>query len=96
MSIDLSDKAIKQEVDAMISQAVAEATQGLVANRDEILGEKKALQQKLDGLAGVSPDEYQALKKFQQETEQRKLVEQGEYEKALQEAEKRNRGSNEM
>lgn len=91
MPLNLDDKEIKQEVDDLVAKAVAEATKGLASNRDEILSEKKALQQKLEGLAGVSPDEYQALKSFRDEAEQRKLVEQGEYEKALAEAEKRNR-----
>lgn len=79
MPLDLNDPETKKEVEAL----VAEATKGLTNNRDEILGEKKALQQKLESFSGVSPDEYKALKNFKEEAERQKLVDKGEYEKAL-------------
>lgn len=91
MALDLNDTDIRKEVDDLIAKAVAEATKGLASNRDEILSEKKALQQKLEGLAGVTPDEYQQLKHYREQAEQKKLADQGQYEKALEESEKRNR-----
>lgn len=44
------------EVKALLDSAITEATSGLAGNRDEILGEKKALQVKLDEMSNTWKD----------------------------------------
>lgn len=69
------------EVKALIEAAVREATSGLAANKDEILGEKKALQDKLDSLSeqwkGLDPEAVRGIMDRMANDEETKLLAEG-------------------
>lgn len=49
------------EVKAAITAAVAEATEGLKQNKETILAEKKAIQEKLKAFDGIDPDAIKSM-----------------------------------
>ena len=53
---------------------------GLQKNKEEILEEKKKLQDKLDALKDVDPEEYRRLKKEMEEAERKKIESGGDVE----------------
>lgn len=69
------------EVKALIEKAVKEATSGLVANRDEILSEKKTLQQQLAELTktweGLDPQAVRTIMSRLENDEEAKLLAEG-------------------
>jgi prefoldin subunit 5 len=71
----------KPEVKSLIEQAVKEATSGLAANRDEILTEKKTLQQKLDEMSkqweGLDPQAVRNIMQRLEGDEEAKLLAEG-------------------
>lgn len=75
------------EVKALIDAAVKEATSGLASNRDEILGEKKSLQQKLDEMTktwgGYDPDAVKNIMSRLENDEEAKLLAEGKTDEVI-------------
>jgi len=75
--IDPSAPAIK----SLIDKAVKEATSGLAANRDEILTEKKTLQQKIEEMSktweGLDPQAVRTIMSRLENDEEAKLLAEG-------------------
>lgn len=88
MSLDLNDPEVKKEIDAAVEQKISDKIAGLVANKDEILKEKRSLQEKLAVFEGVDPKRLHELEEYRNKNEQKKLVDKAEYEKALAESER--------
>ncbi|ARB06104.1 head scaffolding protein [Dinoroseobacter phage vB_DshS-R5C] len=69
------------EVKSLLEQAVKEATSGLAANKDEILGEKKALQEKLDEMqktwGSYDPEMVKTIMTRLENDEEAKLLAEG-------------------
>ncbi|UXO93736.1 minor structural protein [Pseudanabaena phage Pan1] len=69
------------EVKALIEKAVKEATSGLATNRDEILSEKKSLQQKLEEMSktweGLDPQAVRTIMSRLENDEEAKLLAEG-------------------
>lgn len=69
------------EVKALIEKAVKEATSGLASNRDEILTEKKTLQQKLEEMSktweGLDPQAVRTIMSRLENDEEAKLLAEG-------------------
>jgi hypothetical protein len=70
MAIDLNDSEIKAAIKAAADAAVSEATAGLLAKNQELLGKVKKLQKD----AAIDPAEYQALSEAK-DTAEAKLAE---------------------
>jgi hypothetical protein len=70
MAIDLNDPEVKAAVKAAADAAVSEATAGLLAKNQELLGKVKKLQKD----AAIDPAEYQALSEAK-DTAEAKLAE---------------------
>ncbi len=69
----------QEEFDAkMAERDVAEV--GLKANRDELLGELKTLQEASKAFDGIDPKEHNALKKAAAEAEKKKAEDEGDWE----------------
>lgn len=83
MDLDLTNPDVKALVDA----AVAESTKGLTSNRDEILGEKKGLQEKLDALSkqwdGLDPAVVKNLVDRMNNDEETKLIAEGKIDEVV-------------
>lgn len=69
------------DVKALIDKAVKEATSGLASNRDEILGEKKSLQEKLSEMSktweGLDPQAVRQIMSRLENDEEAKLLAEG-------------------
>ena len=70
MAIDLNDPEVKAAIKAAADAAVSEATAGLLAKNQELLGKVKKLQKD----AAIDPAEYQALSEAK-DTAEAKLAE---------------------
>ena len=70
MAIDLNDSEVKAAIKAAADAAVSEATAGLLAKNQELLGKVKKLQKD----AAIDPAEYQALSEAK-DTAEAKLAE---------------------
>ena len=70
MAIDLNDPEVKAAIKAAADAAVSEATAGLIAKNQELLGKVKKLQKD----AAIDPAEYQALSEAK-DTAEAKLAE---------------------
>ena len=70
MAIDLNDSEVKAAIKAAADAAVSEATAGLIAKNQELLGKVKKLQKD----AAIDPAEYQALSEAK-DTAEAKLAE---------------------
>ena len=70
MPIDLNDPEVKAAIKAAADAAVSEATAGLIAKNQELLGKVKKLQKD----AAIDPAEYQALSEAK-DTAEAKLAE---------------------
>ena len=72
-------EASNNEVDiqAIVEKAVQEQTAGLKRNRDELLAEKKALQEKVSQFEGYDIDSLMKLKNMVEENEEAKLIAEG-------------------
>lgn len=83
MDLDLSNPDVK----TLVEGAVAEATKGLTSNRDEILGEKKGLQAKLDEQAkvweGLDPEIVKNLVNRMNTDEETKLIAEGKIDEVV-------------
>ena len=75
------------EVQALIAAAVKEATSGLTGNRDEILGEKKALQTKLDEMSNtwkdLDPEAVRNIMGRLENDEETKLLAEGKMDEVI-------------
>lgn len=75
------------EVKALIDAAVKDATSGLAGNRDEILGEKKALQTKLDELSttwkDLDPEAVRNIMGRLENDEETKLLAEGKMDEVI-------------
>lgn len=75
------------EVKALIDAAVKEATSGLAANKDEILGEKKKLQEQLDKMAdtwkGLDPEAVRNIMTRLENDEEAKLLAEGKTDEVI-------------
>ena len=69
------------EIKALIDKAVQEATSGLASNRDEILSEKKTLQQQLSEMSktweGLDPEAVRTIMSRLENDEEAKLLAEG-------------------
>lgn len=91
MPIDMNDPADKAAVEAAVSaavtSAVAEATNGLKSNRDTILAEKKALEDKYKEVTtqfeGVDPKMVKSLFERIKNDEETKLISEGKIDEVL-------------
>ena len=79
-SIDLDDPAIK----ALIAEAVERETSGLIANRDQILREKRELSEKYKDF---DLEEYKKLKEEREKNHQNKLKDEGNIDELLEKQE---------
>lgn len=81
--LDMTNPAVKELVDA----AVAEATKGLATNKEQILAEKKELQQKLEGLTkqwdGLDPEVVKNLVNRMNNDEETKLIAEGKIDEVV-------------
>jgi len=79
--------ADNEEVKALLDAAVSEATSGLAANKDEILGEKKLLQEKLDEVSatwkGLDPEAVRNIMTRLENDEEAKLLAEGKTDEVL-------------
>jgi|DEB0MinimDraft_6_1074348.scaffolds.fasta_scaffold01754_3 hypothetical protein len=75
------------DVKALVEQAVAEATKGLVNNRDQIKGEKMALKQELENLKAqwgdLNPDQVKAFMSRLENDEETRLIAEGKIDEVL-------------
>lgn len=75
------------EVKALIDKAVKEATSGLAANKDEILAEKKALQDRLEGMSkqweGLDPAAVRTLMDRMANDEETRLMAEGKMDEVI-------------
>ena len=76
------------QIRAMIDKAVADATSGIVKNRDEVLSEKKRLQDEYQKMQktweGLNPDQVrQVMDQFSKE-EERKMLAEGKLDEVVQ------------
>jgi len=75
------------EVKALLDSAIKEATSGLAANRDEILGEKKTLQQKLDEMSQTwgdyDPEAVKNIMSRLENDEEAKLLAEGKTDEVI-------------
>lgn len=75
------------EVKALLDSAVQEATSGLAANRDEILGEKKGLQKQLDEMSKTwgdyDPEMVKNIMTRLENDEEAKLLAQGKTDEVI-------------
>ena len=75
------------EVKALIEAAVKDATSGLAANRDEILGEKKTLQQSLDEMkktwGSYDPEAVKNIMSRLENDEEAKLLAEGKTDEVI-------------
>lgn len=75
------------EVKALIDKAVKEATSGLAANKDEILGEKKKLQEQLDQMSetwkGLDPESVRNIMTRLENDEEAKLLAEGKTDEVI-------------
>lgn len=91
MPLDMNDPADKAALDAAVSaavqSAVAEATNGLKSNRDTILAEKKALEDKYKEVTtqfeGVDPKMVKSLFERIKNDEETKLISEGKIDEVL-------------
>lgn len=81
------DLAGNPEVQKMVEAAVAESTKGLASNRDEILKEKKELQEKLQALGkqwdGLDPEVVKNLVNRMNTDEETKLIAEGKIDEVV-------------
>ncbi|HEY7823772.1 MAG TPA: hypothetical protein VIG24_13100 [Acidimicrobiia bacterium] len=75
------------DVQKLIQQAVKDATSGLAANKDEILGEKKKLQEQLDQMAktweGLDPEAVRNIMQRLEGDEETKLLAEGKTDEVI-------------
>lgn len=75
------------EVAKLIQNAVKEATSGLAANKDEILGEKKKLQEQLDAVAkqweGLDPEAVRTIMSRLENDEETRLLAEGKTDEVI-------------
>ena len=75
------------DVAKLIQAAVQEATSGLAANKEEILGEKKALQEKLDAMGkqweGLDPEAVRTIMNRLENDEETKLLAEGKTDEVI-------------
>lgn len=75
------------EIKSLIEKAVAEATKGLINNRDQLKDEKTKLQSKLDEMSsqweGLDPKQVQSLMSRMQNDEETKLIAEGKIDEVL-------------
>ncbi len=87
IEIDLEIDLTNPDVKTLVEAAVAEATKGLASNRDEILGEKKGLQEKLDALGkqweGLDPSVVKNLVDRMNNDEETKLIAEGKIDEVV-------------
>ena len=74
-------------IKALLDSAVSEATSGLAANKDEILAEKKALQEKLEGMSntwkGLDPEAVRNIMNRMENDEETKLLAEGKMDEVI-------------
>lgn len=75
------------EIKSLIEKAVAEATNGLINNRDQLKDEKIKLQQKIDELNsqwdGLDPQQVKAVMSRMQNDEETRLIAEGKIDEVL-------------
>lgn len=76
-------EAIKTAAEAKAEELFREKTSGLEANRNTILDEKKELEQKLEAFKDVDLQEWQKLRKANEEAEAEKARQAGKFDELL-------------
>jgi hypothetical protein len=87
IQLDASNPELKSILDEVTAAAVREATSGLAANKDEILGEKKALQEKLDAMSeqwkGLDPEAVRTIMTRLENDEEARLLAEGKTDEVI-------------
>ena len=87
IEVEVNLDATNPDVKRLIDEAVAASTKGLTSNRDEILTEKKGLQEKLDALGkqwdGLDPEVVKNLVNRMNTDEETKLIAEGKIDEVV-------------
>ena len=80
MDVDTTTPEFQKALEDAVAAKVAEETEGLRVNRDEVLKEKKSLADKLRKYKDIDPEKYAELKALQEEAERKAAEESGNFE----------------
>lgn len=80
MDVDTTTPEFLKALEDAVATKVAEETEGLRLNRDEVLKEKKSLAAKLGKYKDIDPEKYAALVAMQEEAERKAAEESGNFE----------------
>ncbi len=80
MDVDTTTPEFQKALEDAVAAKVAEETEGLRVNRDEVLKEKKSLADKLRKYKDIDPEKYAALIAMQEEAERKAAEESGNFE----------------